>query len=420
MRSFHFGGKHIFSILAMFLLSGAAASQQVTDTASSQPSVVQGTLIAPGSSPFHLKATVTEGRDSTPVAHVEIFWAAPDKWRRTIQSEDFSQTLVVNGDKVFEEDSKPYFPLGLQTLVTAMVDPRPILEAVRPGDRVMTKANGLANESGVRVYGNIAMRSPNGLSELIGAPGHSVDFRDYQEFEGKRVARVLVNGVGVGEFLTAQVTELKKLKNHDESLFQVTRPTPMEEQIRSVRLPENEFRSLVSESHEIVWPQVLDGATTGTATFYVSVDRSGQLREVLPLHTANERSNDSARRQLMKWKFKPAMRDGVPVQAESILTFSLNTRAWGPSAPLSDAEVRKLVSNAAEPVFSHVKAHSGDTCRVMVAIDSEGYLIEAIPGDGTPGLFQACYQAVSKWHFSPLLQDGKPRPYRAEIKFQAP
>lgn len=420
MHSFNVGEKHVCSILAILLLCGAAPAQQVTDSVGSQPAVVQTALIEPGSSPFHLKAIISEGRDRAPAGHVEMFWAAPDKWKRTIQSEGFSQTLVVNGDKVFEEDSKPYFPLGLQTLVTAMVDPKPILEAVRPGDRVMTKANGLANESGVRVYGSIAMRFPDGLSELVGASGHSVDFRDYQEFEGKRVARLLVNGVGVGEFLTAQVTELKKLKNYDESLFQVARPTSIEEQIRSVRLPENEFRSLVSESHEIIWPQVLDGATTGTATFYVSVDRSGQVREVLPLRTANERSNDSARRQLMKWKFKSVMKDGVPVQAESILTFSLNTRAWGPPSPLSDTEVRKLVSNATEPVFSHVKVHSGDTCSVMVAIDPDGYLIEAIPGDGTPGLFQPCYEAVSKWHFSPFLQDGEPRPYRAEIKFQVP
>jgi len=177
---------------------------------------------------------------------------------------------------------------------------------------------------------------------------------------------------------------------------------------------------LVLESHEIIWPQVLDGATTGAATFYISVDRSGQVREVLPLHTANERTNDSARRQLIKWKFKPALKDGIPVQAESILAFTLNTRAWGPSAPLNDTEVRGLVSNAVEPVFPHGKVASGDSCSVMVAIDSEGYLIEAIPGTGTPGLFQACYQAISKWHFRPILQDGEPRPYRAEIKFQVP
>jgi len=405
---------------AMLTLYAVAAAQQVSDQAVSGPVVVQATLTAAGNVSFHLKAVITEGHDPTAIGHVEIFWAAPDKWRRTIQSEDFSQTLVVNGDSVFEDDSTPYFPLGLQTLVTAMVDPKPILEAVRPGDRVMTKANGSANESGLLVYGRIAMRSRGGLSELVGASGHSVDFRDYQEFEGKRVARLLINGVGVGEFLNAQVTELKRLKNHDDSLFQITRPTPKEEQIRSARLPENEFRNLVLESHEIIWPQVLDGATTGAETFYLSVDRSGQVREVLPLHTANERTNDSARRQLIKWKFKPALKDGIPVQAESILAFTLNTRAWGPSAPLNDTEVRGLVSNAVEPVFPHGKVASGDSCSVMVAIDSEGYLIEAIPGTGTPGLFQACYQAISKWHFRPILQDGEPRPYRAEIKFQVP
>src|SRR5215470_5431557 len=132
-----------FVVFAELLtVCGVAAAQQVTNQTVSEATVVQATLTAPGSPPFHLKAVITEGREATPVGHVEMFWAAPERWRRTIQSDDFSQTLVVNGDKVFEEDSNPYFPLGLQTLVTAMVDPKPIIAALRPGDRVQTKANG--------------------------------------------------------------------------------------------------------------------------------------------------------------------------------------------------------------------------------------------------------------------------------------
>jgi hypothetical protein len=67
---------------------------------------------------------------------------------RTIRSQDFSQTLIANGDKVFEQDSDDYFPLGLQTLATALVDPQLILDSWRPGDQLMTKADGSADESG--------------------------------------------------------------------------------------------------------------------------------------------------------------------------------------------------------------------------------------------------------------------------------
>src|ERR1700683_4848686 len=86
-------------------------------------------------------------------------------------------------------------------------------------------------------------------------------------------------------------------------------------------------RGLAQQPPEIIWPQVPeDNNTTGETSYYVSLDRSGQVREVLPLSVAIERADDSARRQILKWRFKPVLRDGVPVQTESILTSAL-TRA---------------------------------------------------------------------------------------------
>jgi hypothetical protein len=387
----------------------------------STPSVVQGALIAPGSTPFHLKATITEKGDPDSKAVVEMYWVSEKKWRRTIQSEDFSQTLIVNGDKVSEEDSEDYFPIGLQTLVTAMVDPKPILDAWRPGDMVRTKANGASRESGEVCYASgICARSNYGLLESVEATGHSVEFMDYKTFRGKRVARRLVHSRGSGDSMTAQVTELGELKHPDEHLFEIRQATAEEKRIHQIVVPQPELRSQAVESHDIVWPQALDGATTGSASFYVSVDPSGQVREVVPVKTANERTNESACRQLMRWKFKPIIKDGMPAQAESLLTFILNTRAFGPASPLSDAEVRKLASNTIEPVIPPGTVPAGATYTLRVAIDSDGRLIEAIGGDGPHELNMPCYQAVSKWQLKPFLQNGEPMPYRAEITCRVP
>jgi hypothetical protein len=412
------------SVYAMLLALGVIApAQQLSDRANPSPSIVQATLIAPGNPPFRLKAVITEGRDATPVGRVEMFWVAPDKWWRKIESDDFSQTLVVNGNMMLEQDSNDYFPVALNALVTAMVDPKPILDAHKPEDQLQTKANGASSESGMICFGvdkKLCINNPNGLTETVGTPGHSVTFTRYQEFKGMRVARLLTDTVGVGESHRVQITELRELKNPDESIFAVPQPTPKEKQIRSAVLPEAEFRSLALETHEIIWPQVLDGRTTGTAAFYISIDRSGKVREVFPVHTDNERSNDSARNQIMRWKLKPAVQGGAPVQAQSVLTFALDTRAWGPPSPLSDAEVRKLASNIVEPVIPPGIAPPGTTYILRAAVDSDGNLIEVIPAEGIPGLFQPCYQAIKQWRFSPILQDGEPRPYRAEIKFQVP
>ena len=185
-------------------------------------------------------------------------------------------------------------------------------------------------------------------------------------------------------------------------------------------MPEAELRRLALQPTDVIWPQVLeDNNTAGETSYYVSVDRSGQVREILPLSVAVERADDSARRQIVKWKFKPLVKDGVAVQAEAVLSFHYDTRAYGPPTPLTDAEVRKLATDTVDPEFPPGTA-PGATCNIRIAVDSEGIVIEEIAAGGDPGLATPCMQAIGKWHFSPILEGGKPRPYRAEITFRAP
>lgn len=410
-------------ILFLFF-SMVAFAQRTQTTTSANRKLVQGSLISPGSTPFHLQAAITDGDDQSPSVQIEMFWVAPDKFRRTIQSSEFSQTLVVNGGQTFEQNSDDYFPLKLRTLITAMVDPQPVLDALRPGDALLTKANGAMKESGLFCpQGNkgVCIRTryaQYGLMEIVGASGHSVAYINYKNFGGKRVARIVTNDPRLGEsLLTLKVTKLEKLRHPNPALFTIESPTSPEKQIRTVRLPEARLRSLAIGPTEIIWPQPLDGANWGAASFYISVDVSGHVREVIPLYTVNERTNDSAQRQLMTWRFKPALKDGYPAQAEGILRFTLNTRAWGPPYPLTDSEIRKLASNTVEPDVPAGAFPPGTVYTLRVAIDSDGKLIEAIAGQGPPALFLPCYKAVSKWRFRPILDHGSPRPYRGQIEF---
>jgi hypothetical protein len=162
-----------------------------------------------------------------------------------------------------------------------------------------------------------------------------------------------------------------------------------------------------------------DRQTTGETNYYVSIDRLGQVREVLPLSVAVERADDSARRQILKWKFKPVIRDGIAVQAEAVFNFHFNTRQYGPATPLTNDEVRKLASNVVEPAFSPGSA-SGATYSLWIAVDTDGRVIEEIAGDGPHDLSEVCFEAIGKWHFNPILEDDKPRPYRAQVTFRVP
>lgn len=258
-----------------------------------------------------------------------------------------------------------------------------------------------------------------GLMETIGAPGQFFTFTDYKPFKGKRVARLIMYKIDQGDSLQARITELEELKKIDDTLFAIDQPTSKEKQLKVETLSQEQLTAQALQPMEIIWPQVLDGRTSGKTSYFVSIDRMGQVRDVLPLDVAIERANDSARRQIMRWKFKPLVRDGIPAQVSAVLQFNFNTRAYGPSEMLNDSDVRKLASNIVEPTFPP-GAVSGNTCAVRLAIDSDGQIIEQIAGDCVPGLFSACSKAVGQWKFDPIVKDGKALPYRAEVAFRVP
>jgi hypothetical protein len=85
------------------------------------------TLAEPGGKPFYLKATITDKDDAKSEFNgtVEEYWASPTKWRRIIKLRDFSQTRIVNGDMIYEDNNGDYFPLHDEMLADEIVDPLP-------------------------------------------------------------------------------------------------------------------------------------------------------------------------------------------------------------------------------------------------------------------------------------------------------
>lgn len=405
-----------------------AQSQATTPAPGSGIAIVQPSLTAPGSASFHLQSRITDKDDPDNPTDVEVYWVNATRWRREIKSSEFSQTLIVNGNDVFDEHSDDFIPLPIETLLTAMTDPGTLLAAMASTDKAYTKANGGANESGVVCFEpaqngkamTLCGKSALGLREIVDVPGHPVQFTNYQEFFGRRVAREILTTPEVGVSYTARVTFLSQLDNPDQELFSVPKPTPPREWLRIATFSEQELRGLLTAPHEVVWPQVLDGNSKGSASYYVAIDRDGKVRETVVIRSDNERANDSARRQITSWKFKPPTKDSLPVQAEGILNFRLDTRAWGPASPLNNDQVRKLASDMVEPAFPPGVAPSGSISSVMIAVDADGKVIEMIAGGGPPGVFVHCMKALQKWHFSPIIEKGQARPYRAQVDFRVP
>jgi len=271
-------GLLVLGILFAIAVPGALAQQTSFSEAASR-AVAESKLTTTGSTPFHLKAKIAEkdSPDSDFKADVEVFWVSPAKWRRTIESPDFSQTLIVNGDKVSERDTGDYYPFWLHELVTAMVDPLPMVESFKQTKAQINKPSGSGQSAscarfqskvGIPPVQNSAFyvfcfEGDHGLLDSVVTPQYSVIFKDYKRFKDKRVARLLVSYPEPGTTIEAAVTEVSELTNVDESQFAIAQPTPKEKQLQSVMISETELRGMALGHPEIAWPSVRSGNTTG-------------------------------------------------------------------------------------------------------------------------------------------------------------
>src|ERR1700684_3485257 len=106
-RSFAMRATHCFLVVAVLLAASPRAfSQQAPLAEVADRAVAQSQLTLPGSVPFHLTVEGAEkdSPESHLKAHSELDWVSPTKWRRSTKSDDFTQLVIVNGDKVLEQD----------------------------------------------------------------------------------------------------------------------------------------------------------------------------------------------------------------------------------------------------------------------------------------------------------------------------
>lgn len=426
-------------LAGLALVSSALASGNKTIPLADamQRAVEQSSLTLAGSKAFYLKATIVETTNpsSDYKGEVEEYWVSPEKWRRNLTAPGFSQTLIVNGDKVFEQNKGDYFPWWLNDLLTAILDPMPMLDQLKQvnaqvqepsGSEHSTVCSRLQTKVGLPPVENSAFlvfcfEGSHGLLESVVSPGYYVEFKDYKSFASKRVARRFVIDPEPGTTIEAKVTELSELKNPEEVMFHVDDPTPPGERLKSIRVNESTLRSLSLVTPDVLWPSIRSGKTSGVLSMYVSIDRNGHVRETWPLNSDNAGLNDPAREQVMKWQFKPFSADGAPVQVETVLTLAFSTKVGDPIPILTNDEARKLAVKIVEPEFPPGIAPKGTEVKIQVGVSLDG----AINGAGNPynvpmPLFLAAYNAVRQWHFGPYLRNGKPDLFGADIVFRVP
>jgi hypothetical protein len=424
------------------LLIGCACLAVASDSVADLPkkAVERSQITAAGSRPFVLKAKVVEITNlanSSYHAEIEEYWVAPDKWRRTVKTSNFSQILIVNGEKTSEQIGGDYYPNWLRTMVAAMFEAGKPLEGVdlsRSSDnpvfggtqvcRRFTYMAGVAPVSN-KVFSTFCFE--DGLIESVGMPGYSVGYKNYKNFAGKRVAHTFTEHIESGTELQATIEELSELKSPDESQFAIQEASA---RLQTVRISEATLRSLAVNARDIAWPTVRSGAEKGTLSLYVCLDRTGHVREIYELNSSNPGLSDVARDQVMKWRFKTATSNGAPVQVESILTFAFQTATADPIPVLEEEEGTKLIVHRAEPPWPAGFAPVGTPVIVTLGVKENGdcYGVVFITSDEANRAFvmrpeklsmveEPLQEALKQWRLQPYIRDGKATEYQVKVTF---
>jgi TonB family protein len=389
--------KPYFLYLPLFLSSVSLNASTVSDEFGDRllKAAQKSSLSAPNSLPFHLKLEAADTRHNDPEykAEIEVWWAAPDKWRRDVKSHLFSQTAVRDGQHYYESNSSDYLPWWLHELIQESTDPIPIAE-LKAGDVDFSRQGCAKWETEyskgtekITVYNNVCFNTDGTVKYIFGRT-LGVQFDEYQRFGDKSVARAItVSARGPAE-IKGRVTLLELLSPSD-SLFTMPRNTDFLSRVRFVSVPESALETAEPVTPSLDWPVVHNFPGTGAITINVKLDRSGSVHEIGNIVSSNVVLNDAALDHVKTLKFKPYVTDGSPVQVNTDITLRYETKV-----ELLGANGKSYV---AEPFLQRInKARELSDPRTE---GSKPFHLHASfqAGEGAPGAYEETWLSPTKW-----------------------
>ena len=308
-----------------------------------QKSAEVTTLTAPGALPFHLKANITV-KDHPYQVVIEEDWISSSKWRRTIKSSRFSQTIVVNGDKRYEKNEGEYFPVGLQTISEALFQPIPdsLKESLSQSKVKLNLYGGALSDANIcdsntekigtstrqgSIFSAVCFSgNPSTISE-IRIPFYDVQLKDRQPFGKLLVARKLIVGENESLEWDAQVTELIAITDVNESLFVVPENTPEDRRFKVIFISEEDFRNHFKNTPEVlVLPVTKDENKSGVYTVFLSIDKDAYVAESWTGDRWYPEIAEATHKEVGTWQFGETKNGDHMVQLETILTISYKTK----------------------------------------------------------------------------------------------
>jgi TonB family protein len=404
-------------ILSLLLLlpASSVAANKVPVSKLLDRMVHRSTLAEPGGKPFYLKATVTAKDDAKSPFNgtVEWYWVSPAKWRRVIALRDFSQTRVVNGGSIYEENKGDYFPVHDEMLANEIVDPLP-----KPAVDLMGELGMMGTEPGsgmgqcmAEKYFNgadgrenrvlLAYDCNTGLLIYLWSPSCCYGvMTDYRKFHNKMVAYATKD-----DPINIRVDSLRDLENPDESLFAVSQPTPPAQRMTREKVTDGEARAILVAKTEIQWPHVTKKPNGDHMSVDIVIGRDGRVKEASSYSPVENAVEDAALNAINQWTFQPQMVDGVPAQVETTLTIPFPAEMLSVAAP----------GPAVAPLFERMRAMSslrlegGPGFHMKASFHSE---------DGSAkGMYEETWISPKRWRKEVRLNDASIIELRTEDAF---
>ncbi len=433
--------------ICLSLCSAALAAAQSADLQhfiESQPKVSSGEALERAlntaslthhGSPFHAILEVSQPSDSkSPYrATVEVYWASPSQYRVVAASKTFQQTRIVNGNQVEEDDTGDFYPAWLRNYVLALMDPLPRSEEFRKDKSPVMlganisqscvsrddRTNGITD---MMTWAQVCFTGSEPRIKSASDFTYFMEFGDYQPFGSKLVAHTYTRYTDDNETVVGRLTTLEPLNSANTSLFTIEHPTPPDQRIETkfVSIATNE--SLIGQAPAIDWIPVHEGKTEGNMIVHVITDRTGQVREAYKHNSDNPGTEDFGVQQALRYKFKPLLVDGVPVQMETPLVLHFKTQIGDPIPVITGKDIDSVVSGCHyNPALPKGLLPSGTTFKIRVSVNEQGKDTGELFPNGVPeNVVQKAWRELQSCKYKIYLVNGQPWYHHIDFAFTAP
>jgi hypothetical protein len=166
------------------------------------------------------------------------------------------------------------------------------------------------------------LRDSTGLLLYALGFGWGGEFKDYESFHGRMVARTV--NVGTPQ-VTAKVTTLEDLGDVSAGFFDAGAKGGDPQPLEMVLLDETSLRKNLLPMELVSWPPLQDGSLEGNITTEIVLDREGKVRDIGSIISENSGVNDVGKQAVEAMRFKPFLMGNRPVQVMSQVTIPFKT-----------------------------------------------------------------------------------------------